>query len=147
MRKVQLAAALLALGFFLTLGATAVQAKEKAAHKKGTHRVHGVITSVEQDKDGKVTSFTVALHRHHKKGKKAVAKEMKFNLDGKTKFIARGKLKKSFDVSKLAKGEKVRILARGDHADRVLIKKMRVAKKDHLRTKKVKNARAAEPAK
>jgi hypothetical protein len=140
MRKVQIVAALVAVAFFLTLGAATAQARDKAAKKKGEHRYHGVITAVEQDKDGKVTSFTVAL-RHHKKGK--AAKEMKFTLDGSTRLLAKGKLKKGFDASKLAKGERVRILAKGDHADKVFVKKAHIAKREHARAKKVKNARAA----
>jgi hypothetical protein len=164
MRKAQLIAALSGLALLLALGApralAADEAKDtpkdtakKVEKKKGQKRAHrhhryrGVITAVEQDKDGKVTSFTVALRHHKKKNGTAVAREMKFNLDGATKFRARGKLKRDFDASKLAKGERVRIIASGDHADKVFVKKMHTAKKDHARAKKVKNARAARPAK
>jgi hypothetical protein len=165
MRKVQIIAVL--TGFALLLGLSAagaradetkqvpkespkkVEKKKQKAHQRAHHRHYrGVITAVEQDKDGKVTSFTVALRRHHHcKHGTAVAREMKFNLDGKTRLRAHGKLKKGFDATKLAKGERVRILASGDHADKVIVKKMHTARKDQARARKVKNARATAPVK
>jgi hypothetical protein len=159
MRKVQLIAALSGLALFLALGASSARADDapttpkntvKKADKKADKKMHrhyrGVITAVEKDKDGNVISFTVA-RRHHKKNGKEVVRERKFTLDSNTRFAARGKMKKGFDASKLAKGERVRILASGDRADKVWVKKVHTAKKDSARAKKVKNARAAKPAK
>jgi hypothetical protein len=141
MRKLQYLAAALGLALFLTLGAsTALAAKgAKRAEKTGDRHYRGVITAVDQDKDGKVNSFTVAI-RHHKKKNKTGAKEMKFTLDSNTKFVAHGKMKTQFGASKLAKGERVRILAKGDHADKVVLKKA------HARAKEVKKTPVREQA-
>jgi hypothetical protein len=159
MRKVQLIAALSGLALFLALGATSARADDtpttpkntvKKADKKANKKMHrrhrGVITAVETDKDGNVISFTIA-RRHHKKNGKEVVRERKFTLDGSTRLAARGKMKKGFDASTRAKGQRVRILATGDHADKVWVRKLHTAKNDSARGKKVKNARAAKAAK
>jgi Na+-transporting methylmalonyl-CoA/oxaloacetate decarboxylase gamma subunit len=136
MRKAQVFAALTALAFFLVLGATAARAADetkeapkctpqKVEKNQTHHRFRGVITAVERDKDGNVLSFTVTRRRHRTDGT-VVVREQKFTLDSSTRFAARDETK-ALDPSVLAKGERVRVRATGDHADRVFIKQLHTA--------------------
>jgi hypothetical protein len=125
--------ALLVVG--LISGLTLVAPGEAQAAKgkgKREHAIHGVIESIQFDKDKDHGTMVLKVHHHKKKksaaGSAATEKTVVFGKHTKVE-IGKGGKERAGSISDLRKGEHVAVLEKGKQAEKIVIHEGKKGKK------------------
>ncbi len=90
----------------------------KGVKKKGEHKVHGTVVSVEH----KQNEIVVKTHHHHKKAAGAKSHTREFRVSSSTRFtVVHGKKHTTAKFSDVHQGDHVSIVANGKVAEHVAI--------------------------
>jgi len=141
-----------ALTFGLLVAGVSPAFAAKGVKKNGstTHKVHGVVTEVShaKGKSGNTAhegEITVKVHQGKKKGqpaasgKKTSAKTEKFTVGKETQFVVvKGKQQHASSFAAVKVGEHVTVMAKGHHAESVVIHEHSGKKKPPVTPKKPK---------